>query len=147
MSRARATHFNVLLVEDDPGDANLTKAAFAAGTFSCRLDHVLDGAEAMARLLAIADGSLDVRLPDLVLLDLNMPRKNGHQVLAEIRADDRLKDIPVLVFSTSSAKRDIALAYGGGASSFVIKPVDLDGLFAAVQSIEDYWFGLAQLPR
>lgn len=147
MSRARTTPFNVLLVEDEPADAKLIEAAFAAGSFACRLEHVCDGMAAMEHLNAAVTGSRDIRLPDLMLLDLNMPRKNGHEVLAEMRADIRLREIPVVVLTTSQAEHDINAAYRAGASSYVTKPMELDALFRSIQGIQDFWFGLAQLPR
>ncbi|TAN80054.1 MAG: response regulator [Magnetospirillum sp.] len=147
MARGRSTTFNVLLVEDDPGDAKLVTAAFADSPFNCRLEHVSDGVEAMMRLHAAAAGTDGTRLPDLMLLDLNMPRKNGHEVLAEVKADSRFRDIPVVVLTTSEAERDISAAYKAGASGFITKPVDVDTLFTSIRGIQDYWFGLSLLPR
>lgn len=137
--------FKVMLVEDDPGDAGLVKAAFASSRFTCHIEHIPDGVEAMKRLRAALDGD-PTTLPDLVLLDLNMPRKSGHEVLAEMKADPILKDVPVVVLTTSDAERDVASAYHGGASGFVTKPVDVDALFESIQGILEYWFGLMRLP-
>ncbi|MDO8605921.1 MAG: response regulator [Phaeospirillum sp.] len=147
MPRPRVASFNVLLVEDDPGDAKLIKAAFAAGSFDCRLNHASDGIEAMKHLNAAADGLDGLLLPDLMLLDLNMPKMNGHEVLIVMKADTRLKEIPVVVLSTSEAERDISAAYNAGASGFVTKPMDVDTLFSSIRGIQDYWFGLSRLPR
>lgn len=146
MNASPPPHFNVLLVEDDPGDAGLVRAAFADGRFSCHLDHVVDGVEALRRLRAALNGEAGATLPDLVLLDLNMPKKTGHEVLAELKADSILKDLPVVVLTTSDAERDIAAAYHAGASGYVTKPVDVDMLFQSIQGIQDYWFGLMRLP-
>jgi CheY-like chemotaxis protein len=137
--------FKVMLVEDDPGDAGLVKAAFAGSRFTCQIEHIPDGVEAMKRLRAALTGDPS-GLPDLVLLDLNMPRKSGHEVLAEMKADPILKDVPVVVLTTSDAERDVASAYHSGASGFVTKPVDVDALFESIQGILEYWFGLMRLP-
>lgn len=145
MTDSSEQQFRVMLVEDDPGDAGLVKAAFASSRFSCLIEHISDGVEAMKRLRAMAaEGPSS--LPDLVLLDLNMPRKSGHEVLAEMKADDDLKDVPVVVLTTSDAERDVAAAYHSGASGFVTKPVDVDALFESIQGILEYWFGLMRLP-
>lgn len=141
----QAAQFKVMLVEDDPGDAGLVKAAFASSRFDCRIEHILDGVEAMKRLRAMAAEGTSF-LPDLVLLDLNMPRKSGHEVLAEMKAEEALKDVPVVVLTTSDAERDVAGAYHAGASGFVTKPVDVDALFESIQGILEYWFGLMRLP-
>ncbi|WP_277948860.1 response regulator [Magnetospirillum sp. 15-1] len=145
MTEASEQQFKVMLVEDDPGDAGLVKAAFASSRFACRIEHIPDGVEAMKRLRALAiEGA--TALPDLILLDLNMPRKSGHEVLTEMKADDDLKDLPVVVLTTSDAERDVAAAYHSGASGFVTKPVDVDALFESIQGILEYWFGLMRLP-
>jgi len=134
--------FVVLMVDDDPGDAGLVKVAVASGGYPCRFDHAADGMAALERLRA---GHEDQR-PDLILLDINMPRKNGHAVLGEIKSDHALCDIPVVMLTTSDAERDIAAAYRAGAAGYVTKPVDVDALFAAIRSIQDYWFGVMRLP-
>ncbi len=138
-------NFLVLLAEDDPGDATLVKTAFADSPYQCRIDHAWDGVEAMSKLQSLAGAS--GRLPDLLLLDLNMPKKNGIEVLCEIKADPALRDIPVVMLTTSDAPRDIASAYRAGASGYVSKPVDVDSLFTLIRGIQDYWFGLIRLPR
>ena len=147
MSGGRSASHSVLLVEDEPGDARLIEEAFLAASFKCKLHRAADGIEAMEYLRSILDGTQDMGLPDLVLLDINMPRMNGHEVLAEMKADSRLREIPVVVLSTSTAPRDITGAYNEGAAGFVTKPLDVGTLFDAIQGIENYWFGLAQLPR
>jgi len=145
MSEPLPVRFSVLLVEDDPGDAGLVKAAFADGRFHCVITHVTDGVEAMKRLRAALDSD-GGKLPDLVLLDLNMPKMGGHEVLAEMKADLRLRDVPVVVLTTSDAERDVSSAYHSGASGYVTKPVDVDSLFESIRGIQDYWFGLMRLP-
>ena len=136
---------DVLLVEDDPGDAGLVRIAMRRSRHSCRLHHVVDGCEAMA-FLRRRDGHDQAPRPDLILLDLNLPGRNGHEILEEIRADSVLKTIPVVIFSTSGAQRDVKKAYSLGASSYVAKPMDVEAFTAAIHSIEDFWFGTAQLP-
>lgn len=138
--------FRVMLVEDDPGDAGLVRAALASGRFTCEVTHLVDGVEAMAALVAARDGVGTARLPDLILLDLNMPRKSGHEVLAEMKLDTVLKDVPVVVLTTSDTERDVATAYHSGASGYVTKPVDVDALFESIRGIQEYWFGISRLP-
>ncbi len=136
--------YTVMLVEDDPGDARLVMTAIADNRFRCRVHHLKDGVAAMAFLReAYANGN-GRDIPDLVLLDLNIPRKSGHEVLADIKRDDLMMDIPVVVLSTSDADRDVSAAYRGGASGYVTKPIDVDALFAAIKGIEEYWFGLVR---
>ena len=135
----------VLLVEDDPGDAGLVRIAMRRSHYSCRLHHVADGGEAMA-FLRRRGGHDQAPRPDLILLDLNQPGRNGHEILEEIRADSVLRTIPVVILSTSGADRDVKKAYSLGASSYVAKPMDVEAFTAAIHSIEDFWFGTAQLP-
>ncbi|ARJ67417.1 response regulator [Magnetospirillum sp. ME-1] len=136
---------DILLVEDDPGDAGLVRIALRRSRHSCRLHHVKDGDEAMGFLRRDEVHSQAPR-PDLILLDLNLPGRNGHEILEEIRADAALCSIPVVILSTSGAERDIKKAYALGASSYVSKPMDVEAFTAAIHSIEDFWFGTAQLP-
>lgn len=140
----KVTH-EVLLVEDDPGDAGLVRIAMRRSRHSCRLHHVADGGEAMAFLRRHGPHDQAPR-PDLILLDLNLPGRNGHEILEEIRADSVLRAIPVVILSTSGAERDVKKAYSLGASSYVSKPMDVEAFTAAIHSIEDFWFGTAQLP-
>jgi CheY-like chemotaxis protein len=136
---------DVLLVEDDPGDAGLVRIAMRRSRHSCRLHHVKDGGEAMA-FLRHGSGHADAPRPDLILLDLNLPGRNGHEILEEIRADTLLRSIPVVILSTSGAERDIKMAYSLGASSYVAKPMDVEAFTKAIHSIQDFWFGTAELP-
>ncbi len=137
--------YTVMLVDDDLGAAHLVMVAIADSPYRCRLQHFRDGVTAMNHLHSIVGNGRDI--PDLVLLDLNMPRKNGFEVLADIRNDDILMDIPVVVLSTSDAEQDVTLAYRSGASGYVTKPIDIDDLFMAVKGIEDYWFRLVRRCR
>lgn len=137
--------YDVLLVEDDDGDAGLVRIALRRSHHVCRLFHVQDGAQAMAFLRREA-GHGDAPRPDLILLDLNLPGRNGHEVLEDIRADALLRTIPVVILSTSGAERDVRKAYTLGASSYVSKPMDVEAFTAAIHSIEDFWFGTARLP-
>src|ERR1017187_8451202 len=136
----------VLLVDDNPADAGLAREALAGGRHHSHIIHVLDGEEAMAFLHRAGEYANAVR-PDLVILDLNLPRKDGRAVLAEAKADTYLRTIPVVVFSTSRAMLDIKRSYELGANCYVSKPGNLRDYQAAVQSIEQFWFGSASLPR
>jgi len=139
--------YRVLMVDDDPGDAGLVRVAFADTAVRCRLEHAPDGVEALRRLrdTSAATDGIHTR-PDLILLDINMPRKTGHEVLAELKADVDLRGIPVVMLTTSDAERDIAAAYRAGAAGYITKPVDVDALFASVHGLVNYWFGLSRLP-
>jgi chemotaxis family two-component system response regulator Rcp1 len=136
---------SVLLVEDNPADADLTREAFEANRLKVELSVVLDGVEAMDFLHKRA-GFADVDEPDLVLLDLNLPRKDGRQVLAEIKATDRLRKIPVVVLSSSEDLGDILQTYDLGANCYVSKPVDFEGFQATMKSLKRFWFSTARLP-
>lgn len=143
----------VLLVEDNPGDIHLTQIAFAdvpgqkvrRRKINVNLSVVRDGVEAMAFLHH--QGRYEEAIqPDLILLDWNLPRKNGQQVLVEIDADERLRRIPTIVLTTSQADEDIANAYNLHANCYITKPVDYQEFLQIVQSIEDFWFNIVQLP-
>ncbi|WP_043743722.1 response regulator [Paramagnetospirillum magneticum] len=136
---------DILLVEDDLGDAGLVRIALRRSRHVCRLHHVKDGGEAMD-FLRRSSAHAQAPRPDLILLDLNLPGRNGHEILEDIRADAALSSIPVVILSTSGADRDIKKAYALGASSYVSKPMDVEAFTAAIHSIEDFWFGTAQLP-
>lgn len=135
----------ILLVEDNPGDARLTIEAFKqAGVLNC-LSHVTDGAEALA-FLRRQDKYVGARRPDLILLDLNLPRKDGREVLASIKTDEKLRRIPVVVLTTSEAEEDILKVYNLNANCYVSKPVDLDEFMRVVKCIEDFWLTVVKLP-
>ncbi len=135
----------VLLVEDNPGDVRLTMEALKEAKMHNRVNVVQDGMEAMD-FLRKQGKFADATRPDLILLDLNLPRKNGREVLAEIKADESLKCIPVVVLTTSEAEQDILKAYKLHANCYVTKPVDLDQFIKVVQSIENFWMTVVKLP-
>ena len=136
----------VLLVEDDPGDVVIAREALRAGRVESRLSVVNDGVEAMSYLRREA-GYEDVERPDLILLDLNLPKKSGHEVLAEVKADPQLRKIPVVVLSTSSATEDVEQSYENYANVFVTKPVDFDHFTSVVKQIDDFFLSVASLPN
>jgi CheY-like chemotaxis protein len=136
----------VLLVEDDPGDVVIAREALRAGQLTSRLSVVPDGVEAMSYLRR-EDPYTDVERPDLILLDLNLPRKSGHEVLTEVKADPTLRKIPIVVLSTSSASEDVARSYELYANVFVTKPVDFDHFTAVVKQIDNFFLSVASLPR
>ncbi|MBD2165811.1 response regulator [Calothrix membranacea FACHB-236] len=135
----------VLLVEDNPGDALLTRIALEDSKISVNLSVVEDGVEAMA-FLRKQDKYADVPHPDIVLLDLNLPKKDGREVLAEIKGDAHLRRIPVVVLTTSQAEEDIVKAYNLAANCYITKPVDFDQFVRIVRSIENFWFAVVKLP-
>ena len=135
----------ILLVEDNPGDARLTVEALRDAKVLNRLTVVRDGEEAMAYLHRQGRHSNAVR-PDLVLLDLNLPKKDGREVLAEMKADEGLRRIPVVILTTSSAEQDILRSYDLHANSYITKPVALDEFMKVVRTIEDFWLAVVKLP-
>ena len=137
--------YDMLLVEDDLGDAGLVRIALRRGRYNCNLHHVKNGLEALAFLRQIGTHREAPR-PDLILLDLNLPGRSGHEILEELKTDPALRTIPVVVLSTSEAERDIDRAYQLGANSFVTKPMDVEAIASAIHAIQDYWFGLVRLP-
>jgi two-component system, chemotaxis family, response regulator Rcp1 len=136
----------VLLVEDNPADVRLTQEALKEGTLPIHLNIAHDGVEAMDFLFH-RDQFRDAPVPDLILLDLNLPRKNGREVLSEIKADPELKRIPVIVMTTSMAVQDIQKAYSLNANCYIAKPMDLDEFLRIVKSIEEFWLKTVTLPR
>jgi two-component system, chemotaxis family, response regulator Rcp1 len=140
------TTVEILLVEDNPGDVRLTIEALKDAKVLNKLSVVEDGVAAMAFLHR--EGKYDgVTRPDLILLDLNLPKKDGREVLAEIKADESLRRIPVVVLTTSRAEQDIIKSYNLHANCYITKPVDLDQFLLVVKSIEDFWLTLVRLPR
>jgi len=135
----------ILLVEDNPGDARLTLEAFKEGKVLNHITVARDGVEALAYLRRQGPHS-GAKTPDLILLDLNLPKKSGREVLAEIKEDEQLKSIPVVVLTTSADKEDIARAYSHHANCYVTKPVDLEQFLRAVHSIENFWLTLVRFP-
>ncbi len=135
----------ILLVDDNPADVRLTVEAFKEARARNHLHVAADGVEAMAFLRREGKYAQAVR-PDVILLDLNLPKKDGREVLAEIKADDHLRRIPVVVLTTSEAEQDIVKAYGLHANCYITKPVDLDKFLTVMKSIEDFWLTIAKLP-
>lgn len=135
----------ILLVEDNPGDVRLTLEALKEARVYNKINTVPDGVEAI-RYLRRVDEYAQVTRPDLILLDLNLPRKDGREVLAEIKADPDLKRIPVVVLTTSNAEEDILRTYSLHANCFISKPVDLNQFMKVVQSIQDFWLTIVKLP-
>ena len=137
---------DVLLVEDSPGDIGLTQEAFRTANSDIRLHVAMDGVEALAFLSQEGKHSNAPR-PDLILLDLNLPKKDGREVLKQIRANERLKTIPTVILTTSEAVIDINQSYKLQANSYLSKPVQLDKFESVVRSINDFWFQKAHLPK
>lgn len=136
----------VLLVEDNPGDVRLTQEAFKDGRMLIHLSVAGDGVEALDFLYRQGKFA-DAPRPDLILLDLNLPRKNGREVLMAIKADPELRRIPVIVMTTSKADQDIHRAYNLNANCYITKPVELDEFLKVVRSIEDFWLTIVTLPQ
>ena len=135
----------ILLVEDNPGDADLAREALEGSKFNNILNVVDDGEKAMAYLRR--DGLYaKVSRPDLILLDLNIPKKDGRQVLAEIKEDDNLKRIPVVILTTSRAEEDVIKSYNLHCNCYITKPIDLNQFLSVVRSIEDFWLSIVVLP-
>jgi two-component system, chemotaxis family, response regulator Rcp1 len=134
----------ILLVEDNPADVRLTVEAFREGSVPTEIHVARDGAEAVAWL---KEPSRDTPRPDLILLDLNLPRKHGREVLTELKKDDALRHIPVVVLTTSQAEQDILDSYRQHASAVITKPLDVDQFFKVVRAIEQFWLDVANLSR
>jgi two-component system, chemotaxis family, response regulator Rcp1 len=135
----------ILLVEDSPADVDLTREALEDAKVRNNLSVVADGVEALA-FLRREGRYADAPHPDLILLDLNLPRKDGREVLAEIKADSKLRRIPVVILTTSEAEQDIVASYNLHANCYVSKPVDLEQFIRVVKSIEDFWLAIVKLP-
>jgi len=135
----------ILLVEDNPGDVRLTAEALRENKFRNKLNVVADGVEAMAYVRREGKYS-DAPRPDLILLDLNLPKKDGREVLAEIKTDEDLKRIPVVILTTSKAEEDIFKTYDHHANCYVTKPVELDQFIKVVKTIQEFWFTIVTLP-
>jgi CheY-like chemotaxis protein len=135
--------FNVLLLEDEPADANLVRLSLKESAICYKLHHVFDGIEGLAFLHNQDDTS---PRPDLILLDMNMPRMNGQEFLSVIKANSQFASIPVVVLSTSEVERDVISAYKLGAAGYISKPVDIEQFINALQQIINYWFAIVRLP-
>jgi two-component system, chemotaxis family, response regulator Rcp1 len=136
----------VLLVEDSPGDVRLTREAFRDADVSIRLHVASDGVEAMA-FLRRQDEHIHAPRPDLILLDLNLPRMDGREVLAQVKEDPNLKTIPTVILTTSAAEADIMKSYELQANAYLSKPVQLDAFESLVNSIKDFWLTRVKLPQ
>ena len=136
----------ILLVEDNPGDVRLTREALRDGKIFSNLYVARDGVEAMA-FLRKAGQYARVPRPDLILLDLNLPRKDGLEVLAEVKSDESLRRIPVVILTTSQAEEDIVKTYDLHVNCYITKPVDLDQFVKIVESIEEFWLTIVKLPE
>jgi two-component system response regulator len=136
---------HVLLVEDDPGDAELTRAALSESKLALNLTVMEDGEKAMDYLRKLPPFA-GATMPDVVILDLNLPRKDGREVLAEIKSDPALRKIPVVILTTSNADDDIAKSYAHGANCYVTKPMGFPEFAKVVHSIQDFWFTIVKLP-
>ena len=136
---------DILLVEDSPADVLIAREALAEAKLINHIHVAEDGVEALDFLYKRGKFASAPR-PDLILLDLNLPRKNGREVLAEIKADEDLKSIPVVMLTTSSAEEDILKSYNLHANCYVVKPVEFDSFVKAVQSIQHFWFSIVSLP-
>lgn len=135
----------ILLVEDNPGDVRLTREALKESQLEITLDVVSDGEEALD-FLRRRNKHTSAARPDIILLDLNLPKKNGIEVLKELKVDDSLKKIPVIVLTTSDAHHDITKAYSSYANCYILKPVDFDDFARVIQLIESFWFNTVKLP-
>ena len=135
----------ILMVEDNPGDVRLTREALKESKVRNKMHVVGDGVEALA-FLRHEGQYADAPHPDIILLDLNLPRKNGREVLAEIKEDPDLKRIPVVILTISQAEEDILKTYNLHANCYITKPVDLDQFIKVVKSIKDFWFSIVRLP-
>jgi two-component system, chemotaxis family, response regulator Rcp1 len=145
MRRSDGEPVEILLVEDNPADVRLTQEAFKEGKVHNRLSVARNGEEALAFLRREADFG-DAPRPDIILLDLNLPRKDGREVLAEIKADSNLKRIPVVILTTSQAESDLLHSYSLHANCYICKPVDLDNFLEVVKRIEGFWLEIVKLP-
>jgi len=146
MTTPAANPIDVLLVEDDPGDELMTREAFEDNKIGNTLHVVRDGEEALDFLYRRGDHT-EAPQPDLILLDLNLPKYDGRQVLEKIKSDPELSHIPVVVLTTSAAEEDILRSYKLHANAYVTKPVDLDQFIAAVRQIDDFFVQVVRLPR
>ncbi len=146
MNNLNGKPIEILLVEDNPGDVRLTREALKDSKLNNNLHVVNDGLEALA-FLRKEGKYINAPRPDLILLDLNLPKKNGRDVLTEIKEDPDLKRIPVVILTTSSAEEDIIKSYNSHANCYITKPVDFEQFIKVVKKIEDFWFTIVKLPK
>ncbi len=145
MSKVNGQPIEILMIEDNPSDVRLTKEAFKDAKVRNRMHVAVDGEDAMVFLHREGRHSEAPR-PDLILLDLNLPKKNGREVLAEIKSDSELRRIPVVILTTSDDERDIMTAYDLHVNAYVKKPVDLEQFIKIVEAVEDFWLTVVKLP-
>ena len=138
--------FSILIAEDNPTDVMIMREAMDSAKFKIDLHVVVDGVQAL-QFLRRMGAYKDSPRPDLILLDLNMPRKNGHEVLAEIKVDPEFKNIPVVMLTTSQAEDDLARAYANHVNCYIRKPVDFESFVEVVRGIEQFWFTIVTLPK
>ena len=146
VEKLNAQPIEILLVEDNPGDVRLIMEAFKNAKVYNNIQVQMDG-ESAVRFLLKQEEYKDATRPDLILLDLNLPKKDGREVLNIIKQDKNLKPIPVVILTTSTAEEDIIDTYNKHANSYITKPVDLDQFFQVVESIQDFWLSIVKLPR
>ena len=144
-TRSKCTSVEILLVEDDPGDVRLTMEALKSAKVLNHLSVVDNGVEAMA-FLRKEGKYAHAAIPDLILLDLNLPKKDGREVLGEVKTDPELKRIPVVVLTTSQDERDVLHAYNTHANCYITKPLDLKQFLAVVEAIDNFWLNIVKLP-
>jgi CheY-like chemotaxis protein len=141
------SHFVILLVEDEPADAHLVQVALTENRILANVRHVTDGREAFDYLRRQGPRFADAPRPDLILLDLNMPRMDGREFLAAIKQEQDFRHVPVVVLTTSDVERDVVASYHLGAAGYITKPVDVIQFMAAIRDLGDYWFDLVRLPQ
>ncbi len=146
MNGRNLTPIEILLVEDNPGDADLARDALDESKLMNNL-HVLTDGEAATDFLFRRNDYTDVPRPDLIILDLNLPRKSGLEVLQEVKTAPALRGIPVVILTTSEEERDVLQSYEDHANCYITKPIDLDKFHKVVDSIEDFWFSIVRLPK
>lgn len=139
--------FVILLAEDEPADAHLVKAALTEARILADLHHVQDGREVLEFLRRQGPRFANAPRPSLVLMDLNMPRMDGRECLAALKADSALRDIPVVVLTTSEVERDVAISYNLGASGYITKAMDIEEFISTLRLLSDYWIKLVRLPK
>jgi chemotaxis family two-component system response regulator Rcp1 len=139
------TSVNILIIEDNRADIRLAQEILKKGKMVVNLHAVLDGEEAM-KYLRKEDKYKEVNRPDLILLDLNMPKKDGREVLEEIKLDEKLKSIPVVIMTISKSEEDILRSYSLHANAYIVKPIELDQFIKVIMTIEDFWFTIVRLP-
>ncbi len=136
----------ILLVEDNPGDVRLVKEALKESKIHNSLALAEDGVEALA-ILQREGKYADMKRPDIILLDLKLPKKSGHEVLEEIKKDENLRRIPVVILTSSRSEDDVIKSYSLNANCYIVKPVDLDQFINAIKYIEDFWLNVARMPQ